>query len=429
MTPGARLPPASPRATPAPVVPSPAIERFEREVRDLPRERRDARVDDFWRAHPAAPLIETPSADGDGGAADPLVTFLWRDAGADEVLLFVNRLTDPHRPDDSLMRRVPGTDVWHLTYRMAPDWRASYAFLPRPSGERRTWVAGDRMGFRRALGDARVDPRGRESVRDAVGRERSVVSLPRAPAQPWLTRRDGVARGVTTRLDGPDGRRVWVHEPAAPEGRLPIVVALDGDVWTGAHDLATTVDNLVDDAVVRPPLLVMLDSGGRERRRDLDAASLADWLADRLLPWVRDRWSSGESAAEVVVVGQSLGGLAALEAALRRPDAIGGVLSQSASLWRADLAELAGLAAATAPARLRCYVEVGTQEWLLREPNERLARALAAAGADVRYVEYNGGHDYACWRGGVADGLRHLLPAGERPGGRGSDRAAASARD
>jgi enterochelin esterase family protein len=60
---------------------------------------------------------------------------------------------------------------------------------------------------------------------------------------------------------------------------------------------------------------------------------------------------------------------------------------------------------------LRAYIEVGLQEWVLLEPNRRLAGELAAGGADVRFTAYNGGHDYACWRGGIADGLRWLLAA------------------
>ena len=43
-----------------------------------------------------------------------------------------------------------------------------------------------------------------------------------------------------------------------------------------------------------------------------------------------------------------------------------------------------------------------------------LAGRLARAGADTRFVEYNGGHDYACWRGGVADGLIALLHPHDR---------------
>ena len=34
---------------------------------------------------------------------------------------------------------------------------------------------------------------------------------------------------------------------------------------------------------------------------------------------------------------------------------------------------------------------------------------LEVQGYDLTYREYQGGHDYACWRGGLADGLIAML--------------------
>jgi enterochelin esterase family protein len=58
--------------------------------------------------------------------------------------------------------------------------------------------------------------------------------------------------------------------------------------------------------------------------------------------------------------------------------------------------------------RGRVYAEVGKQEWVLLPPHRTLAKIFKKPGIDCRYEEYNGGHDYACWRGGIAEGLRHL---------------------
>ena len=45
----------------------------------------------------------------------------------------------------------------------------------------------------------------------------------------------------------------------------------------------------------------------------------------------------------------------------------------------------------------------------------RMRGVLEGQGYDVTYREYQGGHDYACWRGGLADGLIAMLrPFGER---------------
>ncbi|HEY1135496.1 MAG TPA: alpha/beta hydrolase-fold protein [Nocardioides sp.] len=153
--------------------------------------------------------------------------------------------------------------------------------------------------------------------------------------------------------------------------------------------------------------VLLLDSGGRDRRwaemgADGDAAA---WLAQRLVPWAREQWVLGP-ASDVVVAGQSLGAMTALRAVLGHGDVVGGAVAQSASLWQDDLADLVEGRDLTGR---RVHVEVGTQEWVLHGPNRDLAGRLERAGATVRYVEFDGGHDYACWRGGLADAVARLL--------------------
>jgi enterochelin esterase family protein len=189
---------------------------------------------------------------------------------------------------------------------------------------------------------------------------------------------------------------------------LPLLVVLDGEIWVENQDWATTLDNLIVDGRVRPCWGVFVDSGGRERRwQELgaDGAGLA-WLADRLVPWVWEECPVSRSARDVVVAGQSLGALTALRAVIERPDRFGGAISQSASLWQVRPEELlAGCDVSTA----RFYIEVGTHEWVLKDPNARLAALLEGRAAEVRFAPYNGGHDYACWRCGLAQGVAALL--------------------
>ena len=113
----------------------------------------------------------------------------------------------------------------------------------------------------------------------------------------------------------------------------------------------------------------------------------------------------------MVVSGVSLGGLVALWTAVAYPEFVGGAIAHSPSLWVDDLSALLDGADLRGT---RIHQEVGTQEWVLLAPNRDLAGRLARAGADTRFVEYNGGHDYACWRGGVADGLIALLHPHDR---------------
>lgn len=412
-----RTPPKVPRPAAAPLTVSPAVLQLRDELGMCDTHAaRELALEHFWTEHPRLPILEVADPGKAFAEGRYTVTFLWQDAEAEEVLLFASGITDELDLSASLMRRVPDTDLWHLSYRMRGDWRASYGFTRRLPGEAWPWTVGDQLAIRFGLDRGLADPRNPRSCRNRVGTVMSVVALPDAPAQPWLERREGLGgRGRVTELLGPDERTVWVYEPpSAPAGSaspLPAVVLLDGEVWTGTQDIATTVDNLLADGAMRPCLIVMPASYpdaspevAPEAAPEVDARG-SDWIVHRLLPWVRAHYSVSGDAADTIVAGQGLGGYTALRAALEFPDAVGAVLSQSASLWQRRLP-------APDPAqihRLHAYIEVGSQEWVLREPNERLASEFTRFGADTHFVEYNGGHDYACWRGGIAEGLRTLL--------------------
>ncbi len=404
-----RTPPKLPRPYPAPLISSPAIEELGAQLSAVVPEKSGVVVEEFWRRHQRRPVVTA------GAGTALTVTFLWRDAYADEVLLFINRMIDEWALGDSLMRRVEGTDVWWLAYRMDPDWRASYAFLPRRRDEPTLWAAGDPVRLRQALGRGRHDPGNPVTCRNRAGVTQSVVELPGAPAQQWLAPRASTSddEQVTSSVEvmsGPQDRRLWVHRPVGEVAAdTPVILAFDGDVWNGlpgesTQDLPNTLRNLTADGLLPPTLAIMIDSGSRDQRwRDLDPSTgIGGYLADVLLPWVRERFGVRAARQEVIVMGQSLGGLVALSAGISHPDVIGAVVAQSASLWQDDLRGALGDQTLVGS---RFCVQFGRQEWSLRRPNLALARLLRARGAEVSVQVHNGGHDYAWWRGAVADGL------------------------
>jgi enterochelin esterase-like enzyme len=59
---------------------------------------------------------------------------------------------------------------------------------------------------------------------------------------------------------------------------------------------------------------------------------------------------------------------------------------------------------------LRFYMEVGLQEPAeMILPNRHLRDVLMLKGYDISYTEFNGGHNYVCWRGSLADSLIKLI--------------------
>lgn len=367
----------------------------------------------FWAEveRRGTPLVEEIEGEPD----HRIVTFLWRGgAGTREVILMANKLTDPSVWAESALEPLEGTDVWHRSYRLRADWRATYHLAVddgRASG-RAPAGPGRRWGRFAALAIADpLNPRTFPARADGV--PLSIVELPDAPAQPWCEPRPGVPAGAVTehRIASEqlgNARTVWVYEPpGSPAGPLPVAVLLDGREWARRLPGPTILDNLIADGRIPPLVALMpdaLDSSTRWRELACHEPFLR-FLADELLPWAAGRWPLAGAPDRAIVAGHSLGGLTAAFAGLCAPDRFGNVLAQSASLWAPEPGWLMR-EFATAPRRaVRFHLEVGLQEWIPLPLHRHLRDVLHAKGYAVTHREYNGGHDALCWQGGLADGL------------------------
>lgn len=477
-TPAPTRPPRIPKTPPPVVAQSPRISALRAELTTAPSEiQRAAVLRAFWREVTAigTPLVE--AIDGDRAAR--IVTFLWRDRhgvpatdppaplprvtgpmqgpGAASttstritraVVLLANKLTDPSVWEQSVLERLPGTDVWHRSYRMPSDWRATYQLAPddgpTPLADADAPLHGPRSRWAGIASSADADPLCARRFPGKPGEpDASVVELEDAPAQPWRERRRGVARGSlteqrvpTSRLTEP--RRVWTYLPAdaaVTSARVPrdepgtedpsgashdLLVVLDGEDWADRLDLASTLDNLLADGLILPTAAVLVDAIDTQARwRELTCSdTFTDFLIHDLLPWAHETLPVSTDSARTTLSGRSLGGITALYAGLRAPDVIGAVHAQSPSLWWPADTDAGGIrtpgwmaralsAAPSVPAQIS--LEVGRQEWMLLAPTRDLHGAVSAR-TDVRAQlrEYEGGHDAFCWRGGLADALVDL---------------------
>lgn len=391
----------------------------------------EALVAEFWAEaeRRGTPLIEPLDGDPEHCA----VTFLWRGHRATrQVLLLANRLMDRDHLAASLLHRLPGTDIWHLGYRLRADHRGSYRMAADlTTGALPTDPEVVQRRLRALSVFAAADPLNRHPMPTRWrAADSSVFAGPRAPAQPWQRRRDGIPRGAVARHPLPSGalgaaRDIWTYTPPGHGHReLPVAVLCDGDMWFGQLGFQDTLDALIADGAL-PPLVVLAPDAvdNATRWRELGAHDpYVAFLADEVLPWAAGRWPLSTDPAHTLIAGQSLGGLTALYCGFQRPDRFGRVLAQSASLWwRPGLPPgvpraagggtpwLASLYAEGDRRPLRVHLDVGLHEGAMVDHSRVLLRTLRARGYEVTCDEFNGGHDYACWRGALADGLVSLL--------------------
>jgi enterochelin esterase family protein len=336
-----------------------------------------------------------------------------------------------------LMAPGPGRS-WAWTADLPPDLRTSYQLCPVrdrplrgcPLDENR-WAAVVAAGIADPSCRDRLPPGCTYGNPDAPA---SVLSMPDAVPQPWVTRRPGVPRGslVRTPLDG--GSLVHVYRASgAPAGPMPLVVIFDGQRLL-ATDVTATFDNLTADDMVEPLIAVIVESirgsapRGPSRIASLTVAGgLESFIFADLLPAVETGYPVTTDPARRALAGHSLGAVAALHLASRHPGSFGGVVAGSPALWwpgqqgQLPGAHVAAAYASSAPGRL--FLDAGTEEGSLLNDARAFRDTLVKAGHQPAYREFRGGHDHACWRGSLADGIAHVV---SKPASNEGPRATAS---
>ncbi|GCE07439.1 hypothetical protein KDAU_47680 [Dictyobacter aurantiacus] len=388
----------------------------------------------FWREleERQAPLVE-PIPDH---PTERLVTFVWRGMPQTRNVVLFARYAADDDIEKHLLKRLGESDLWYKTYRLRSDLRSVYQFSPNDS----LVPFKDVTDYRARIRGFQADPLNArrfefpkdEEDPDDFLQVLSLLELPDAPAQPWITPHGDVPAGKVEmqRLKSSileNERRVWIYTPPgySAESVEPygLLVCFDGIAYIDVVPTPTIIENLLHAGKIPPLVVVVPDSLNQQtRNRELPCYQPhVDFLTRELLPWVRERYHVTSDPARTIVAGASYGGLAAAYAAMQAPEVFGNVLSQSGSYWwgKAHPEDhtpewLVQQFDQRERLPLRFYLEVG-----LFEPyeamvlsNRHLRSVLQDKGYDLCYREFAGGHDYACWRGSLADGLQFLLPAG-----------------
>ena len=302
---------------------------------------------------------------------------------------------------------------------METTWRASYNFLPALPGERPAWLGDDdQVRLRAALDSGEGDPLNPETVCNRVGRCMGVVQLEHAPVQEFiLTQEEIDALPAPEWMQTSDGHQYVLGRVGDPAPDAPLFIQFDGEMWF-SQGMEHTLNRAHEAGRIPAMHVFFLHSGGRENRwKELNGDNpVADYLVDIAFPHLEAVHGIKTAPQNIVINGQSLGGLSSLLAVLSRPEAFGGAIAQSSSLWQPQVMDrLDELEAAGEIDRLRhlyLEIEVGEQEWVLVPPHRELKERLEKLGLkNAHCTTFNGGHDYACWRGAIVPALERIIAA------------------
>jgi amino acid adenylation domain-containing protein len=218
------------------------------------------------------------------------------------------------------------------------------------------------------------------------------------------------------RLAGPRRVDLFVsaENPVQTSSGIPLLVVLDGSEFVEIMRLPAVLDRLaLQDRIPTTAAVFLSPVDWSARRGELLDDGIADALADELVPYLRT-WLGDRPTGRVVAVGASLGAVAAIRAALRRPDRFTGAVVVSGPLTEHRLGT-------ATPGRLRggsrFFLSAGRDEkdiilddgLSMVDATLRTAEELAADGHVVRSVIGEGGHTYAAWESMLPDAIRWSL--------------------
>lgn len=366
----------------------------------------------------------TPVAGGrrtQGGVALTEVGFLFHEDRDHDVAVHLNGLTDRHRTDltGARLARIPGTSWWQRTYLLPEDGTFSYRFVSQPDLPHD--LGRTRPGWRKMHEWGVPDPHQSRRLVNPLGGVSSIWQGGAALAHPdWDTDPTGVEGGWSRRLE------VAVEGPAAtlllgPQGGRDrrLLVLLDAQIWS-ALEVESRLARLGAEFD-----LLLLDSGSLEQRADLlpHPGRFGSRL-ERVLAQAGAQSGQVWAPRNVLLAGQSYGGLAAAQTVARRPDLAGIAVAQSGSYWfGAEGAAARGeghgelLRWLESGARVtgRFLLQAGSEEGAMADLTWQAGELLSAAGGAVTHREFRGGHDYAWWRHGLSLALDEVLDEGDVP--------------
>ncbi len=238
----------------------------------------------------------------------------------------------------------------------------------------------------------------------------------------WLGARTIQGRTRAWSALTPDGQltgALWAPADAWRGTELPLLICHDGTQMDRYGRLTEFVGTAVAAGALPAMRVLLLDPGTDRNDRYAAKPRYAKALVEAVIPEVSDQVAV---AGKPVLMGQSLGAVAALHAARRYPGSFAGLLLQSGSFftpehdpqesgyshWTQVTGFVSSLYSTPLPERIPTMIACGTAEENLAN-NVALAAHLAEIGGDIGWGEVADGHTWTTWRDLLDPHLTRLL--------------------
>ncbi len=221
-------------------------------------------------------------------------------------------------------------------------------------------------------------------------------------------------------------RTIWVREPNDAARPSQLIIFLDGELYRERVEAITVIHELEAESAIGRTLAVFVSVESWEARwKECPCfPPFAHFVSDELLPWIEAHWPVSKGRGDHVLAGLSYTGLAAAFVALKSPGKFGRIIAQSGSFWSDSCWLVGPFANLATPLPTAFYLDVGTRETATNVQHRegvlqvmsqidgvrKFRDVLIGKGHPVKYLEFDGGHDFAAWKNTLPEALRWALP-------------------
>jgi enterochelin esterase family protein len=273
-------------------------------------------------------------------------------------------------------------------------------------------------------GEMRPDPSNPRITPGPFG-DHSWIPLPAYREPVWLGVQPCAGERATLTVSRTGAGRIdcetWTPADAPGDEPIPLLVSHDGPEMDAYGGLTAYAGAMIASGTLPPFRVALVSAGPRRNKRYAANPAYSRALTNRLLPTLTDALPT---LGRPVLIGQSLGALAALHAAWTSPATFGGLFLQSGSFftahldpqesgfehWRQVTGFVASVHASTqaAPDAPPMTLTCGTAEEN-HSNNLAMRDHLTVVGVETEWGEVRDGHTWTCWRDTLDPHLTRLL--------------------
>lgn len=356
-----------------------------------------------------------------------LCTFVWRSAESKES---IGVYIDIYSQSPSIYEKwnrfshIAGTDVYFFEIELPLDWSGSYVLVvTKDEVPNTTCTTTRRQWWQTQLNEnAQIDPLSHQAVYTGhLARYINQIQLKNTKSLIDDCRITKTFKWSSRLCQQDYLVDIFISHQSAQEV-LPLVILLDGQIWSRELSILPEIQHLTDSNKIRPAVYVFVHSlNSQQRQQDYgchDAFSQA--LVDELIETLLKEYSF-ISKTDITLCGQSLGGLCALHSALLFPTIFTSLILQSGSYWwsnfshsilgqkhKGNLLELLQNVSHQLSKTTRIYISAGTYETDMRDDGLQLYQQLQSFN-QVSFHTFQGGHDAVNWRTDLLKVLQQTL--------------------